>query len=589
MKGQVQKESILFALAFLFSFSSVLTLYSDNFFTVAFEQVLTSTAATLVFSLSLYFFLSIYFKCLASRISYFVLILFVSLFFLGGELFHRLISVLVGYIIPYSSVFLALSSGSLIAIIYRFKNLTSKRDRAITYLLFGPVFIVSLVNSIALIFLDSRSTFFNNSYFIFSILVLIGGWHFFREFKMPLDATIGALIILNIIFGFVPFGNICYSCLFKKQMLASVNPSISILADNPVSTAKPVSPTQKPDIYWIILDGYGRSDILRKYNYDNTNFIQWLTKTGFWVGSKSNSNYMRTMTSLVSELNMSFLDPKFYKKPLWEQHKSVKDKINNSKVSTFLYSQGYKTVAFSVGLEYLEMTHYSRFIRKNEKELSSFELQFYQSTIFSRIETLLTQKDAFSPHRDRFNLIWKSIPYKEFDHNPVFVVAHVVSPHPPFVYNSLGGEILPDYPYCLYDADDLRDSFNVTPEEYMDGYLKQVTYVNSVVREKIEKLLSQQNPPVIIIQADHGPGANTSFRDINKTNLVERFGIINAVYLPSPFQKKINLPQNSTPINTFPAVFNAIFETNYPFQPDKSYYTPNKNGLTEEIDITDRL
>jgi hypothetical protein len=39
-----------------------------------------------------------------------------------------------------------------------------------------------------------------------------------------------------------------------------------------------------PDIYFIILDGYGRQDLLRaKFDYDNSEFIRGLEQRGFYV------------------------------------------------------------------------------------------------------------------------------------------------------------------------------------------------------------------------------------------------------------------------------------------------------------------
>jgi hypothetical protein len=64
-----------------------------------------------------------------------------------------------------------------------------------------------------------------------------------------------------------------------------------------------------PDIYYIILDGHGRADVLAMlYNVDNSTFTNGLEQRGFKVASQSRSNYMRTIQSLSSSLNMSYLD-----------------------------------------------------------------------------------------------------------------------------------------------------------------------------------------------------------------------------------------------------------------------------------------
>ena len=47
-----------------------------------------------------------------------------------------------------------------------------------------------------------------------------------------------------------------------------------------------------PDIYFIVLDGYGRSDVLKEfYGYDNSDFLRGLKEKGFYVAQDSMANY----------------------------------------------------------------------------------------------------------------------------------------------------------------------------------------------------------------------------------------------------------------------------------------------------------
>ena len=48
----------------------------------------------------------------------------------------------------------------------------------------------------------------------------------------------------------------------------------------------------RPNIYYIILDGYARADVLRDlYGFDNSEFIADLQERGFFVAHRSTSNY----------------------------------------------------------------------------------------------------------------------------------------------------------------------------------------------------------------------------------------------------------------------------------------------------------
>ena len=50
------------------------------------------------------------------------------------------------------------------------------------------------------------------------------------------------------------------------------------------------------------------STLKNVYNYDNQNFIDYLISKGFYVATKSQSNYPMTFLSLASSLNMKYLN-----------------------------------------------------------------------------------------------------------------------------------------------------------------------------------------------------------------------------------------------------------------------------------------
>jgi len=74
------------------------------------------------------------------------------------------------------------------------------------------------------------------------------------------------------------------------------------------SKAGELDKSKLPNVYYIILDGYGSSRILKElYGFDNHDFETFLTKEGFYIASKSRCNYSTTMLSLASSLNMIHL------------------------------------------------------------------------------------------------------------------------------------------------------------------------------------------------------------------------------------------------------------------------------------------
>ena len=101
----------------------------------------------------------------------------------------------------------------------------------------------------------------------------------------------------------------------------------------------------RPDIYYIILDGYAREDTLRDlYDFDNTDFINSLNALGFVVANKSISNYATTELSIASTLNMQYIDDFLVNVDHGSKDKSIiaKKAIYENLVGQLSRSIGYK-------------------------------------------------------------------------------------------------------------------------------------------------------------------------------------------------------------------------------------------------------
>ena len=87
----------------------------------------------------------------------------------------------------------------------------------------------------------------------------------------------------------------------------------------------------------------------------------------------------------------------------------------------------------------------------------------------------------------------------------------------------------------------------------------------------IDEILNRSNkPPIIILQSDHGPGSLTNWENPAKTNMKERFSILNAYYLPEEGKKL--LYKSITPVNTFRVIFNYLFNYDLDLLNDESYF-----------------
>ena len=330
-----------------------------------------------------------------------------------------------------------------------------------------------------------------------------------------------------------------------------------------------------PHIYYIILDSYARADVLRDvYQHDNSVFVDYLTRKGFYVARKSRSNYCHTDLSLPSSLNLAYHD-KLVERIGAEcgSREPLRKLLQKSRVVSLLKEHGYTIVSFPGGCSCQELK------KADVRVYCGLYLNEFESGLLDMtpIPALLSKLTNVRPYTlYLFALQRKRISYA-FDHladvcereSPVFVFAHVMSPHPPFVFGPRGEAVNPKEEFWEAERDEFRES---SREVYLNGYRDQLVHINTRVRPLVEKILARSARPVIIIlQADHGSRGFFHWSDPEKVNFKEAFGILNAIYLPD--KARVPLYEEMTPVNTFRLIFNAYLGTNLKRLKDESYYS----------------
>lgn len=338
-----------------------------------------------------------------------------------------------------------------------------------------------------------------------------------------------------------------------------------------------------PDIYYILLDEYTRDDVLQDiYQIDNSNFLDFLEKQGFYVARDSRSNYKRTTLSLNSTLNFNFLDQLSAETGLDAISKGhLYTAIDNNRTFHQLRCLGYKIISFDTGFIY--------------SDLSTADIVYSPSGIPSRFEILLLENtplmtfmydQPYNWHRERITYMLRKLPEIASEDGPKFVFVHVLSPHTPFVFGPNGE---PNNPQMLFTLNDgYRYRLLSGDNEYFEGYREQVVYISKLASDSIRGILENSiYPPIIIIQGDHGPALHYDDNLLEKTDVQERFSILNAYYFPGIEGVKF-LYSSITPVNTFRIIFNTYFGANYPLVEDKSYYSPD-NDVEKFIDVTNLI
>jgi hypothetical protein len=142
---------------------------------------------------------------------------------------------------------------------------------------------------------------------------------------------------------------------------------------------------------------------------------------------------------------------------------------------------------------------------------------------------------------------------------PKLVFVHLSTTHPPFVFDANG--------------DPTTNALHVMKprggeDDYYKGYKGTLAYSDRKMMEVVTALLEKsKNPPIIILQGDHGP---------EKAGESKFYEILNAYYLPGT--TPADLYPTISPVNSFRIVLNRYFGQNLELLPDESYSSkPDKS------------
>jgi hypothetical protein len=327
------------------------------------------------------------------------------------------------------------------------------------------------------------------------------------------------------------------------------------------------------NIYVITLDEYlGTKSLMKTFNYDNSDFDNFLKERGFFIPENSLANYMETRLALPSFLNMDYVNIDYESKR--EQDMVFQKITRNNVVMNNFQEIGYEIVYFHE--------------ENNLKPVESSENKLC-ATFFNNNFLLFVINDTpiqiFNNLTDPFNLqqyienrlcIFDKLPYlhEEFS-NPILVHAHIMLPHGPVIFDSEGNTI-----------------FDKELHNNPNKYTEQLQYANSRVQQVVDTLLVQEPQPIIIILSDHGYRWEFDWQNPTNEHFEIPYSNFMALYFPENELRKEDYPL-MTPVNVYRILFNTYFGTNYELLENKMYFRDNYYKDTEELpsirDITDIL
>jgi hypothetical protein len=349
---------------------------------------------------------------------------------------------------------------------------------------------------------------------------------------------------------------------FNITEIAYYSAQSNSVPDNSVETFS-VDQDNLRDVYYIVLDGHASAEVLKKYfNYDNSDFENFLKEKGFFIPEFSFSNYYTSHASIPSTLNMDYIHYNLiqgkhpnltYQKSTAETATAKNFERNGYEIISIINEYNIHPSENSIKLCGSDL----RSFRVLGFYLDTIPLKIFKSMIYSALDKTSNseQQDiSIQPLVENRTCALNELPNirKNFSH-PIFVQAHLIMPHSPFIFDSKG---------------DIVDFRALSYEQIPHAYLEQLQYTDIKIQEIVEKLLDSEPKPIIIIQSDHGVRFEIDEKD--EQPLDHSFLNFAAYYFPDVELDKDEYPV-ITPVNTFRILFNKYFGTDYELLENRAF------------------
>ena len=355
---------------------------------------------------------------------------------------------------------------------------------------------------------------------------------------------------------------------------AFVAPSISRIAifatrGHPAQAAAGAATAERfalsPNIYWIVLDGYPRQDVLKEdFAFDNSGFIALLRALDFVVLGKSRSNFPATVNSISSTVSADYTvqgeDDAL--EPLPAQDMQARVRGRNRTVAR-LRSAGYTYVHFENGYDYLTecASDEPRCVRGN-LGLDELDIAILSN---APIVDLIVQRRQSTPFAwGGVDDLTAKLAVIRAMPSPFFLYAHVLAPHPPIRFRS-------DCSFRPADPD-----LQLWSPEARPAFIEQLGCINVQTTALLHDIIRTDPDGLIILQSDHGAAFRGQFKkppnEWTDDDLHERFGALSAMRLPRPCRAMA--AEDLTLVDTFPLVESCLSGTAFKPHHPRFFVTP---------------
>jgi len=408
-------------------------------------------------------------------------------------------------------------------------------------------------------------------------LPLISGW-FGRNDKFSIIFSISIVVPILYVFVIASYQVVVTRVInvdtmangAKKGGLAEAKSVTPLLRD------QASAPVLKPNVYFILVDGYPRTDIQKKiFKLDSQPLLTLMQQAGYRVQKDAKSNYVVTHVSLSSMMEADYITTDTYG-PSPALSLAFYDKITGGgqvvqkfkKIGYRYYHLGGRVYSISACSD-----HADECLNQSMPLLKFMDIALLKKT---PLQIWMKEILAFSGSDRPTNLEDLMMALDDLkrdkDTEPFFLFAHTIPPHAPYLYTK-----------SCEERDEKLSLFESLNTDTMAPYREGIICVNQQLERLVNKISKQDPTAIVVIQSDHGSHFNVNwFAKLDEWSdlaLQERFSILSAIKAPKTCQSM--LFDDWVAVNTFRFVFACLTQTE-PRYLDPAFYT-----TTYAIDAVD--
>jgi hypothetical protein len=355
-----------------------------------------------------------------------------------------------------------------------------------------------------------------------------------------------------------------------------------LLAKRPSSNTE-TALQQLPDLQIVVLDAYGRDDVIQSYyGYDNQPFLNTLRSKGFSVATRSHANYTQTVLSVASMLNF---------KPVEQLKKAndvdlagvVTNTIDDAILWQTMRKLGHKIISVPSGTNLTAMPTADLTFASSANIVMSYQVETALRLLIERTPlSLLSLVDESNvrTHRQQLRDVFRfwEMSTELTEAKATFV--HVLAPHPPFVFDANGGPVQPDgRTFTLLDGKNLVEQ--IGKDKYRAAYVAQLQAINAKVLSTISTIdANPHRDTITVIVGDHGPRMNLDWASSKGTDMDEVKGTLMAVRVPERYKTAIGDIDKCSPLILLHRIATKIYGAQIPPVDDFSYYSTLNEPFT---------